>query len=112
MTILPDPNPIQSAPELSVAGYTFNGTAGDVTLNPIAAPLAIVISASENVNWMSVKIENQANASVYKIFESGTGCADGTNTCAKTWNGLLTKGGLLQNGTYRIKLHIKDAAGK
>lgn len=55
-------------------------------------------------------IENQDNASIYKIFYSGAGCVNGTSTCTKSWNGILTRGGLLQNGTFRVKLHMKDTA--
>jgi hypothetical protein len=110
VTVAPDPNPIQNSPvTLSVTGYTLNGVADNITINPSTTPLSIAINASENVNWMSIKIEKQDNPNVYKIFQSGAGCADSTNTCTKSWNGLLTKGGLLQDGTYRIKLHIKDA---
>jgi hypothetical protein len=111
VTVASDPNPIQNPVTLSITSYTLNGVADNVTANPLASPLSLVINTSENVNWMSIKIENQTNPSIYKIFQSGTGCSDGTNTCAKTWTGLLTKGGLLQNGTYRIKLHVKDTAG-
>jgi len=95
----------------SITSYIFNGVAGDVTINPLVNTFTFVLSASENVNWMSIKIENQDDASIYKMFQSGTGCVDGTNTCTKTWDGLLSKGGLLQSGTFRLKVHIKDAAG-
>jgi len=60
---------------------------------------------------ISAKIENQTNASFYKIFQSGVGCVDGTNTCTKTWNGSLSSGGILTDGVYKVKVHTKDAAG-
>ena len=45
----------------------------------------------------------------YKMFMSDSGgCVDGTNTCTKSWDGLLSSGGLLQSGVYKIKLHMKD----
>ncbi|MBI2630839.1 DUF5011 domain-containing protein [Candidatus Nomurabacteria bacterium] len=105
----PDPLPDTTLPEIT--SYTFNGSSGDVTINPIANPLALAFTASENVDWVSVKIENEDDASFYKIFLSGTRCVDGTNTCLKTWDGILSSGGLLQDGTFRIKMHIKDSAG-
>ncbi len=112
ITVAPNPNSGTDTILPSITSYTFNGIAGDITINPLANSLPIVISASENVNWMSIKIEKQDNVSVYKTYQSGAGCVDGTNTCTKTWDGILTKGGLLgsQNGVYRIKVHIKDLA--
>ena len=108
VTVAPNPNPPPVS--LSVTGYTFNGTTGSVAVNPSALnPLAIVINASENVNWMSIKIENDNDHTLYKMFQSdSSGCVDGTNTCTKNWNGVLSSGGLLQSGIYKIKLHIKD----
>ncbi len=108
VNILPDPNPVSNTGMLAITGYTFNGNAGDITVNPLANPVNILITASKNVNWMSVKIEKENNAGVYKIYQSGASCVDGTGTCSKTWDGVLTKGGLLQNGTYRLKVHVKD----
>ncbi len=102
----PDPPPDNTPP--SVTGYTFNAVAGDITTNPQINPVTIVINASENVNWMSIKIENETDASVYKIFQSGANCVDGTSSCTKTWNGLLAGDSVAPNGVYRIKLHIKD----
>ena len=84
---------------------------GDVTINPLTNPLALALHASENVNWMSIKVENEADTSFYKIFQSGSGCEDGTDSCEKTWNGTLSSGGLLQDGTFRVKVHIADSAG-
>ena len=115
---LPEPDPIiepEPEPEPDVIapliiGYTFNGNAGDITINPLINPLTLSLSSSENVNWMSIKIENQDNASIYKIFQSGAGCEDGSSSCTKTWDGLLSSGESLQNGTFRIKVHIKDNA--
>ena len=107
VTVLPAP-PDTTAP--SVTSYTFNGVSSDVTVNPSASnPLAIVINASENVNWASIKIERDSDHTFYKMFMSDSGgCVDGTNTCTKSWDGLLSSGGLLQSGVYKIKLHMKD----
>jgi len=98
----------------SITNYTFNGVAGDITINPLVNALTFVLAASENVNWMSVEIEKQDSATkVYKLFKAGIGCVSGTNTCTKVWDGILSSGELLtsENGIYRIKVHIKDAAG-
>ncbi len=114
VVIAPDPNPPPPLPDIippSITSYTFNGVVGDITINPTSPnPLSLIFNASENVNWMSIKIEKEDDASVYKNFQSGAGCVDGTNTCTKSWDGTLSRGGLLQNGTYRIKIHIKDVA--
>jgi len=104
----PDPVPDSTAP--SITSYTFNGVASDITINPLINPISLVFSASENVDWVSIKIENKDNTSIYKIFQSGTNCVDGTNICTKNWDGLLSGGSEAQNGTFRIKMHIKDPA--
>lgn len=106
----PDPTPDTTPP--TILNYKFNGNEGDVTINPVVNSLSLVFTSSENVNWMSIKIEKENDASVYKIFQSGAGCVDGTDICTKNWDGLLSSGGLIenQNGVYRIKIHIKDPA--
>jgi len=106
--IAPDPNPVILP---SITGYTFNGNAGDITINPSAtSPLSLVLTANENVDWVSIRIENQNDMDIYKIFYSGTGCVDGTDTCTKTWDGSLSKGGPLQNGIYQVIVRIRDLA--
>ena len=97
-----------NAPQIT--SYTFNGTAGNITASPLENPVSLIFTADKNVDWVSIKIENENDAEMYKIFFSGTGCVDFTSTCAKTWDGSLSSGGALQNGTYRIKIHIKDEA--
>ena len=60
----------------------------------------------------SKKAQLQEDISIYKIFQSDSSfCIDDTSICTKNWNGILSSGGLLENGVYRIKLHIKDPAG-
>src|SRR3989344_5549140 len=102
------PEPDTTAP--SISSYTYNGLSGNLSVDPLITPVTIAISSSENVDWVSVKIENEADSSKYKIFFSGNGCVDDTSTCEKTWDGVLSSGGLLQDGTFRVKVHIKDAA--
>lgn len=110
--VIPDP-PAEPIPDNEIlpliASYTFNGTAGNITTNPTASnPISLVINTNENVDWVSVKIERESDHTFYKIFQDGAGCVDGTKVCTKSWNGLLSSGGLLQEGVYQIKLHIKD----
>jgi hypothetical protein len=109
VTIEPKPIPIPDIIPPTVTSYTFNGNQGNVTVSPTSTnPLSIIINASEPVNWMSIKIERESDHTFYKMFQSGKGCVDGTDTCTKVWDGTLSSGGLIQNGDYRIKLHMKD----
>lgn len=107
VTIAPNPNPGPDTTPPSIASYTFNGSSADITTNPISNHLSIVINASENVNWTSIKIENESDSSFYKYFYPGSGC-DGTSTCTEIWDGLLSSGGLLKDGVYKVKVHMKD----
>jgi hypothetical protein len=94
-----------------IVNYTLDGAHGGISTNPIRSNLRIVISASENVNWLSVKIENVNDPTIYRMFQSdSTSCKDGTNTCSKVWDGTLSSGGLLKNGDYRIRVHTQDIA--
>ena len=108
-----DPNPPLDITPPSITSYTFNNLSSDITINPTADnPLSLIVNSSENVNWMSIKIEKTEDISIYKIFQSDSSfCIDDTSICTKNWNGILSSGGLLENGVYRIKLHIKDPAG-
>jgi hypothetical protein len=106
----PEPNPDDILP--TIESYSFNGTQNSISINPLINNVLIVLNASKNVNWMTIKIEKEDNSSIYKTFQSGAGCVDGTNVCTKNWDGLLSKGGLLQNGNYKVKVHIKDNLNK
>jgi hypothetical protein len=92
----------------TIASYTFNGTQGNITTNPLISNSAIILKSNKNVSWMSIKIEKEDNSGIYKSFRAGVGCVNGTSSCTKIWDGLLSKGGLLQAGNYKIKVHIKD----
>ena len=109
VTVAPNPIPLPDIIPPSILSYTLNGTAGDITVNPLENPISLSMTASEKVNWTSIRIEKQDDTSVYKIFYSGSGCVDGTDTCTKTWDGNLSKGSF-QDGTFRIKVHMKDLA--
>jgi len=103
--ILPD---INNTPPM-ISSYSLNGVQDNITINLLVNNLSILLTANKNVNWMSVKIENENDSSLYRMFQSGDGCVDGTNTCSKNWDGILSKGGLLQNGNYKIKVHMQDS---
>lgn len=111
VVVSPNPNPVIEPDTTlpTILGYTLNGAPGGVAANPIQNNMNIVINSSKNVNWMSIKIENVIEPSSYKIFQSDSlGCKDGTNSCSKIWDGTLSSGGLLKNGEYKIKVHMKD----
>ena len=101
--------PPDTTPPL-ITNYTFNEIADNITTNPLTTPLSVVLSADENVNWMSIQIEDTNDSTIYKRFLDGVDCEDGTDTCSKTWDGALSNGGELQNGTFHIKVHMQDEA--
>jgi hypothetical protein len=103
--------PIPDATSPTITDYALNGTTGNMTIDPLTDPLTITLTASEEVNWLSIKIENVDDPSLYRIFQSSASCADGTTTCTKTWDGVLSRGGLLHDGNFRIKVHMKDTSG-
>jgi len=113
VNISPNPDPIIE-PEVpndtppTIASYTFNGTQGNIMTNPLISNSTIFLKSNKNVNWLSIKIEKEDNSGVYKSFRAGVGCVNGTSSCTKIWDGILSKGGLLQSGNYKVKVHIKD----
>jgi hypothetical protein len=108
--VVPDPTPTVDTTPPTVTSYSLNSSTENITLNPVVDSVSLVLNSSENVNWLSIKIENQADTSKYKIFQSGSTCVDGGSTCSKSWTGTLSAGGALIDGVYRIKVHMKDAA--
>ncbi len=101
-----------TAPAPTITSYTFNGSEGDITLNATTTPVVLVMNASKNVNWTSIKIGVPSTPNTYKIFKKGAGCEDGTATCTKIWNvNLSQKGIAIVDGVYRIKVHMEDATG-
>lgn len=112
VTVAVAPAPIITP--LAIASYTFNGTAGDITADfaTTTPTVTLVLTASENVDWISVTVEDQNNPAHHKLFFSGSGCVDGTPVCTKSWEGAFSGGGNAVPGeTYRIKAHIKGTAG-
>ncbi len=111
VTVVVSDPPVNDTNAPSVIIYSLDDVHGGIETNPITNNTHIFINASENVNWLSVKIEKADDPTVYKMFYSdSTFCVDGTDTCSKVWDGLLSSGGLLKNGNYRIRVHIQDAA--
>ena len=113
---VPITDPIVSDDSLPIiTSYTLNGNQSGITINPPINNLNIVLNSNKNVNWMSIKIEKESDAQIYKMFlSSSITCIDGTNVCTKIWDGNLSSGELLQSGNYdgnyRIKVHMKDVA--
>ncbi len=103
-----DEDPPSGSGGLGISDYTLNGLKVDVEINPTVNNLNINLTSNKNVNWLSIKIENESDTNIYKIFQSGVGCLDGTNSCSKVWDGAISGGGPLVDGVYRIKVHIKD----
>ena len=94
----------------TIANSTLNGVDSNVAVNIASTSVAIALTASEPVNWLSLKVEKQDDSAVYKLFQSGTGCEDGTTSCSKTWTGDLSAG-TLSDGAYRVKVRMRDAVG-
>lgn len=98
----------KTAPTLT--GFSLNGSVNDLAVNIASTSVAISLTASEAVNWLSIKIENQTDTSLYKLFQSGETCTDWSTSCEKVWTGTLSHG-VLVDGTYRIRIHARDDAG-
>ncbi len=116
VVVSPNPNPTPPPPVAdtqapSVNKYTFNGNEGSITINPTMNNLSISLKVSEKVDWVSFKIEKEDDQTMYRIYFPDTLiCDDGTDTCTIIWNGILSSGGSLQHGIYKINLHIRDVA--
>jgi hypothetical protein len=95
----------------TIASSLLNGVNASVAVNINNTPVTISLSASESVNWLSIKIEKDGDANVYKTYQSGSSpCADWTSACEKVWSGELTQGAL-SDGVYKIKVRARDVAG-
>ena len=113
VVVAPDPAPpVAEVVMPTILSYTFNGTASDLTMDATTTTALIALTANKNVDWTSVKIEDQNDPTRYKIFYSDKSeCVDGTATCAKTWAGNLSHGSVGPDAAYRIKVNMKDAQG-
>lgn len=97
-----------------ISSYTFNGAEGDITADfaTTTPTVELSLTANKDVDWVSVTIENQADSSKHKRFQDGNECKDGTNSCLKTWDGILSGAtSTAPLGVYRIKAHVKDTDG-
>lgn len=94
-----------------ITEYFLNGTTEDVIVDPFNEGLVIVLTANEKVDLVSLEIENKSNTSIRKIYYSCDTYDTDTNTCTKTWNGALSGSTYsLEEGDYRVNVHIKDVA--
>ena len=92
-----------------VKSFSLDGTSEDITTDPFFKNVNIEIFANEPVDWVSVEIENIDNTSLRKLYYSGASCEDGTDSCLKVWNGMLSGANtLLEEGVYRVNVHMKD----
>ena len=95
----------------SITSYTLNGSEGNVEMSiASSSPVILTLNASEDVDWVSLRIENEADADIYKVFYSGSECVDGTTVCTKVWDTSLSKGEFIE-GIYRVKVHFRDTVG-
>jgi len=101
--------PVDDIPPL-VTSYSLNGTTEEIEIDPTEEGLEIILNSNEDVDWVSVKIENESNSNIRKIFYSGINCEDGGTYCLKNWNGSLSTSASLEEGIYRIIVRIKDLA--
>ena len=92
----------------SVSSYTLNGEAESVVFNPNSASVEITITATEPVDWTSIKIEKVGDSGVYRYYYPSS--CDGNSQCTQSWDGSLTAG-TLSDGEYKIKVKMEDRAG-
>jgi hypothetical protein len=104
----PDPDPEPGVILPSITSYIFNGVSDDVTINSLADVTSLVFIANKNVDWVSIKIEKEDDESIFKSLRESGDCADGTDTCTKTWNALLAGDMTAPNGVYKVKVRIRD----
>lgn len=94
-----------------IISYSMNATTEDLVIDPGDENVVIEMTASENIDWVSIEIEKIDNTSIRKLYLSGENCEDGTNHCTKIWRGELSGAGtILEEGDYRVNVHIKDEA--
>lgn len=109
VTVTVAPAPPDTTPP-TIVNYTLNGVEESVTTASTTVAVTLTMIASEDVDWVSIKIENEGEPNNYKIFYSGTDCTDETTTCTKIWDGVVSHGEFT-SGTYRVKVRMRDAVG-
>jgi len=105
-----DPMEFKVDTQTPTISYTLNDNVADAFFNPDTDIVMVALTANEPVNWLSARIYNDSDSGIYKEkLPSG----DGTNTTTFAWDGVggWTSAGVLVDGIYKIKVHIKDMAG-
>jgi hypothetical protein len=111
--VISDSEPVTVYVLPTIESYTFNGVQDNITINPLINNLSIIFNANKKIDWVYIKIVKEDDSNVHKkFFDDGDYCTNGASSCTKVWNGLLSSGGLLQNGIYKVWVHIKDTEGK
>ncbi|MFA6076814.1 MAG: prenyltransferase/squalene oxidase repeat-containing protein [Candidatus Paceibacterota bacterium] len=89
--------------------YTLNGESSNVIVNPLTNPVQLNFVSDENIeNWVSVRIENQEDPSIYKIFLPKSQC-DNTSQCNETWDGDISPSDkTLIDGIYSVIVKIEN----
>ncbi len=94
----------------TISSYTLNGAAANAYFNPITgASTTIALTASEPVDWGTVRIESHSTSSTYRDFHPSL---DGQATTTVVWNGKIPSGGsIAADGAYDLYYTITDVAG-
>jgi hypothetical protein len=89
--------------------YFLNEVSSNITANPLVDPVKLNFVAEGNVeNWVSVKIENVDDSSIYKNYVPGLDC-DNTDRCEQVWDGKISDSSkTLTDGIYKIVVHVKN----
>lgn len=89
--------------------YTLNGSSSDVVINPVINPIQLDFVSDENIeNWVSIRIENNNDPSIYKIFLPKSKC-DNTSQCNEVWDGDISPSDkILVDGVYSVIIKIKN----
>ncbi|HRZ30262.1 MAG TPA: DUF5011 domain-containing protein [Candidatus Paceibacterota bacterium] len=92
-----------------IVTYFLNEVSSDVTSNPLTDPIKLGFLASGNIeDWVSLKIENIADPSIYKSYRPGSDCDD-MDRCEEFWDGKISASDkVLADGIYKVVIHIKN----
>ncbi|MHB8860277.1 MAG: beta strand repeat-containing protein [Minisyncoccota bacterium] len=94
----------------TISSYTLNGAAANAYFNPTTGTsTTIALTASEPVDWGTVRIESHSTSSTYRDFHPSL---DGQATTTVVWNGKIPSGGsIAADGAYDLYYTITDVAG-
>ena len=101
-----------TAPNVTLVAFLSNGCDGGWTFSPngdtVCDNVTMQLGSSEAMTeWVSIKIYNQENNSIYKYYYPSD---DNVSLINQTWDGSLTAG-TLTNGYYALQIKIRDAVG-